>query len=615
MPAIRVLPDNLVNQIAAGEVVERPASALKELLENSLDAGARDIRVELAMGGMRLVRISDDGCGIARAELALALARHATSKIASLHDLEEVASLGFRGEALASIGAVARLALSSRRADDDHGWRIECDGGLLSEPVPASHAAGTIIEVGDLYFNTPARRKFLKTEATEYGHCEETFRRIALARPDVAFTLSHNGRVRWHVKPQSYAERVRAILGEEFYQSTLGLDEAAAGLRLHGFAAQPAYSRAARDTQYFYVNGRFVRDRLLSHALRQAYQDVLHHERQPAYVIALELPPQSVDVNVHPSKIEVRFRDSRAVHQFVLHAVQRALATTTPAHDADRAPEAPRTPVGASSQSTAPATPATATPTSALGPPDTAIRSAPFRTDFTPPTQNRLPLGVAQTTENYQALLQTLRTVPTEPQPADADIPPLGFALAQLAGIYILAQNRAGLVVIDMHAAHERIVYERLKRTLDDGAIAVQQLLVPVAFAADALDVATAEENAEALRTVGFEIAVAGPSALAVRAVPALLRDSDAKRLALDVLREMREFGAERVLAERRNELLATLACHAAVRANRALTIAEMNALLRDMEATERSDQCNHGRPTWFAIPLVELDARFMRGR
>lgn len=613
MPAIRVLPDNLVNQIAAGEVVERPASALKELLENSLDAGARDIRVELALGGMRLVRISDDGCGIARAELALALARHATSKIASLHDLEEVASLGFRGEALASIGAVARVALSSRRADDAHGWRIECDGGLLSEPVPASHAAGTIIEVGDLYFNTPARRKFLKTEATEYGHCEETFRRIALARPDVAFTLTHNGRVRWHVKPQPYAERVRAILGDEFYQSTLGLDETAAGLRLHGCVAQPTYSRAARDTQYFYVNGRFVRDRLLSHALRQAYQDVLHHERQPAYVIALELPPQSVDVNVHPSKIEVRFRDSRAVHQFVLHAVQRALALTTPAHDAERA-EAP-IPAAASVQAIAPATSAASTPGSALSPPDTAMRSAPFRTDFTAPTQNRLPLGVAQTSEDYRALLQALRTVPTEPRPADADIPPLGFALAQLAGVYILAQNSAGLVVIDMHAAHERIVYERLKRTLDAGAIAVQQLLVPLAFAADALDVASAEENAEALRKVGFEIAVAGPCALAVRAVPALLRDSDAKRLALDVLREMREYGAERILAERRNELLATLACHAAVRANRALTIAEMNALLRDMEATERSDQCNHGRPTWFALPLVELDARFMRGR
>lgn len=599
MLAIRVLPDNLVNQIAAGEVVERPASALKELLENSLDAGARDVRVELAMGGMQLVRISDDGCGIDRADLPLALARHATSKIASLHDLEHVASLGFRGEALASIGAVARVTLSSRRADDAHGWRIECEGGLVSDPAPSSQAAGTTIEVGDLYFNTPARRKFLKTEATEYGHCEETFRRIALARPDVAFTLTHNGRVRWHVKPQPYAERVRAILGDEFHQSTLAFDETAAGLRLHGFVAQPAYSRATRDAQYFYVNGRFVRDRLLAHALRQAYQDVLHHERQPAYVIALEIPPEGVDVNVHPSKIEVRFRDSRAVHQFVLHAIQRALSKTTSAYGTDMPPASPGVQVEI----------AAAGPE--LARPAFAHLSQPA---FAPSVQSRLPLGVAQTSENYQSMLKALAT-PAESPAASADIPPLGFALAQLAGVYILAQNRDGLVVVDMHAAHERIVYERLKRTLDEGAIAVQQLLVPVAFAVDALDVATAEENSEALRKVGFEIAVAGPSALAVRSVPALLRDSDAKRLALDVLKEMREYGAERVLDERRNELLATLACHAAVRANRALTIAEMNALLRDMEATERSDQCNHGRPTWFAISLGELDSRFMRGR
>jgi DNA mismatch repair protein MutL len=596
MPAIRVLPDNLVNQIAAGEVVERPASALKELLENSLDAGAHDIRVELAQGGIQLLRVSDDGIGIERGELALALARHATSKIASLQDLERVASLGFRGEALASIGSVARVTLSSRRGDEPHGWRIECEGGLLSEPSPSSQAAGTTLEVGELYFNTPARRKFLKTEATEFGHCEEAFRRIALARPDVAFTLVHNGRVRLH------AERVQALLGEDFFAATLACDESAAGLRLHGFIAQPTYSRATRDAQYFYVNGRFVRDRLLSHAMRQAYQDVLHHERQPAYVLALELDPAGVDVNVHPSKIEVRFRDGRAVHQFIVHAIQRALSRTSPAHAIGIGTEAPNPPAHIA-----------AAPLPAFAPMRDA-QSSPQQT-YTPSAQSRLPLGVAQSNESYRQLLEALKPAASASPNVQEDIPPLGFALAQLAGIYILAQNQAGLVVVDMHAAHERIVYERLKRTLDAGAVAVQQLLVPVAFSADALDVATAEEHADVLRKVGFEIAVAGPSALAVRAVPALLRDSDAKRLALDVLREMREYGAERVLDERRNELLATLACHAAVRANRALTLAEMNALLRDMEATDRADQCNHGRPTWFAVSLNELDSRFMRGR
>ena len=602
MPAIRVLPDNLVNQIAAGEVVERPASALKELLENSLDAGAHDIRVELAQGGAQLLRVSDDGIGIERGELSLALARHATSKIASLLDLERVASLGFRGEALASIGSVARLTLSSRRADEPHGWRIECEGGSLSEPSPSSQAAGTTVEVGELYFNTPARRKFLKTEATEFGHCEEAFRRIALARPDVAFTLVHNGRVRLHAKAQPYAERVQTLLGEDFFAATLACDESAAGLRLHGFIAQPTYSRATRDAQYFYVNGRFVRDRLLSHAMRQAYQDVLHHERQPAYVLALELDPAGVDVNVHPSKIEVRFRDGRAVHQFIVHAIQRALSRTSPAHAIGIGTEAPNPPAYIA-----------AAPLPAFAPMRDAQPSP--QPTYTLPAQSRLPLGVAQSNESYRQLLEALKPAASPSPNAQEDIPPLGFALAQLAGIYILAQNQAGLVVVDMHAAHERIVYERLKRTLDAGAVAVQQLLVPVAFSADALDVATAEEHADVLRKVGFEIAVAGPSALAVRAVPALLRDSDAKRLALDVLREMREYGAERVLDERRNELLATLACHAAVRANRALTLAEMNALLRDMEATDRADQCNHGRPTWFAVSLNELDSRFMRGR
>lgn len=587
MSPIRVLPDTLINQIAAGEVVDRPASALKELLENSLDAGASEIRVELLEGGMRMIRVADNGAGIARDELALALARHATSKIASLIDLERVASLGFRGEALASIASVAKVSIASRRAADAHGWRVECEAALPGEPVPSSQAQGTTIEIGDLYFNTPARRKFLRTEATEYGHCEEAFRRIALARADVSFSLSHNARVRWRLQPQSRGERARQLLGEDFYQATLEIHESAAGLTLRGLIAQPAYSRSTRDVQYFYVNGRYVRDRLLTHALRQAYQDVLHHDRQSAYLLDLILDPMTVDVNVHPTKIEVRFRDSRAVHQFVVHSVAGKLS-------GQRAAQPIIAPPIAESTSTM-----------------TTFSSASY------PLQQQRSLGLssAQSPQLYEAIFSARPPSPNALNQNDSEIPPLGLALAQLAGIYILAQNRAGLVVIDMHAAHERIVYERLKRTFDADAVSVQQLLVPVTFSADSLDVTAAQEHADTLRRVGFEIGIIGPSALAVRAIPALLRDADAKRLAQDVLAELREYGAERVLDERRNELLSTMACHAAVRANRALTLAEMNALLRDMESTERSDQCNHGRPTWFQLPLSEFDAMFMRGR
>ena len=588
MSPIRVLPDTLISQIAAGEVVDRPASALKELLENSLDAGADDIHVELVEGGMRLIRVADNGSGISRGELPLALTRHATSKIASLDDLEQVASLGFRGEALASITSIARVTIASRRGSETHGWRIEAQGALLGEPVPCSQSAGTTIEVADLYFNTPARRKFLKSEATEYGHCEEVFRRIALARSDVALMLTHNSRVRWHLTRQSPEERARQLLGEEFYQATLALEEAAPGVLLRGLVAQPAYSRSTRDAQYVYVNGRYVRDRLLTHALKQAYQDVLHHDRQPAYVLDLVLDPRAVDVNVHPTKIEVRFRDSRAIHQFVVHSVTQQLAARRGVAPSSPGLEGERSPMAA-----------------------TADRAFGYQR----PQQANLGLGVAQSANLYDVLSRAASTAPDDRPALAHEVPPLGFALAQLAGIYILAQNHAGLVVVDMHAAHERIVYERLKRTLDDEAVPVQQLLVPVTFNADTLDVSTVQEHADTLRRVGFEMGVIGPSAIAVRAVPALLRDADAKHLAQDVLSEMREYGAERVLAERRNELLSTMACHAAVRANRALTLAEMNALLRDMEATERADQCNHGRPTWFQLGLTELDAMFMRGR
>lgn len=599
MPSIHLLPELLINQIAAGEVVERPASALKELLENSLDAGATEIGVRLVQGGIKLLQISDNGNGIFRDELPLALARHATSKINSLEDLEQVGSLGFRGEALASIAAVSRLTMTSRKTDEKNAWQIMVENGSLSEPQPAALAAGTSIEVHDLYFNTPARRKFLKTEATEFAHCDDMFKRLALSRPDVAFTLQHNGRAQWALRatPASPQQRIAAILGDEFAQASIFVDEASSGLRLWGLAGLPTYSRGTRDHQYFFVNGRFVRDKLIAHALREAYKDVLHHQHHPAFVLFLEMDPSGVDVNVHPMKIEVRFRDGRAIHQFIYHALNKGLAGSK---------------AGESSV--------------------VAERDIVANRSYVPPvsypTQSRMELGVAQPPAFYQTLFGENKVAsqwhqPYQPQPAMAyaqqqaepEFPPLGFALGQLQGVYILAQNEKGLVVVDMHAAHERVVYEKLKSALDQDAIAAQPLLIPVTFNADKLDVATVEENADTLRELGFEMATLSPTALAVRALPAMLKDADAAQLARDVLKDIREFGASRVLTERRNELLATMACHGSVRANRALTIPEMNALLREMEATERSGQCNHGRPTWFQMSLSELDKMFMRGQ
>jgi DNA mismatch repair protein MutL len=573
MPAIRVLPDSLVSQIAAGEVVERPASALKELLENSIDAGAREISVRLAGGGASLIEVADDGPGIAREDLALALARHATSKIASLEDLERVASLGFRGEALASIAAVSRLVLASRRPQDRHGWSVSASGGAVSEPVPAAVPPGTQVVVRDLYFNTPARRRFLKSPATELAHCEEAFRRIALSRPELAFRLEHEGRTRAKLPAQALHERIGALLGEEFRAGSLALEESSAGLRLYGAVAAPAQAGARREEQYFFVNGRFVRDRLAAHAIRQAYADVLHHERHPAYALFLELDPGRVDVNVHPAKTEVRFRDPRAVHQFLFHAVSRALSAPA-AHAAARTP--------------APAAPASA-------------------------GAHQAAIALAEPLAHYERLFGA---EPARPAPVpESGEAPLGYALAQLAGIYVLAQNRHGLVIVDMHAAHERIVYEKLKAALDAASVPAQPLLVPLEVRASALEVAAASEHAAVLRALGFEVVPDGARALLVRALPAPLADADAASLLREVLRELSEYGAARVLTERRNELLAAMACHAAVRANRSLTVAEMNALLREMEATERSGQCNHGRPTWRQISFAELDRLFMRGR
>ena len=597
---IQLLPDQLISQIAAGEVVERPAAALKELLENSLDAGSTDIQVMLMQGGVKQLRVADNGVGVAKDDLELALTRHATSKIASLEDLESVASLGFRGEALASIASISRTQISSRATDSKHAWRISAEGSDLSALEPAALDAGTVVDVSDLYFNTPARRKFLKTEGTEFGHCEEAFNRIALSRPDVAFMLQHNGRALSRLTVSAPEQRFSAVLGAEFSAESFVVEESAAGLRLWGMAAKPTFNRNSRDTQYVYVNGRFVRDKLIAHAIRQAYQDVLHHDRHPAFVLFLELDPNLVDVNVHPSKTEVRFRDGQAIHRFIFHALHKSLATPTGASNAVSAGHAGYNPFAI---------------------PETVTANYPS-------FQSQMNLSAQARPDFYQTLFGGANSAPTDNSATHVSgfngselqqEYALGFAVAQIHGVYILAQNSLGLVVVDMHAAHERIMYERLKTALDAKSVPMQPLLIAVSFNADRLEVATVQEslnsNDNTMQQLGFDIAVLSPTTLAVRAVPTMLQDADAVTLARDVLRDLREYGASRALTERRNELLGTMACHAAVRANRQLAIPEMNALLRDMEATERSGQCNHGRPTWFQVSMVDLDKMFMRGK
>jgi DNA mismatch repair protein MutL len=616
MPLIHLLPDLLVSQIAAGEVVERPASALKELLENSLDAGSRDIRVDLEEGGIKLIRVADDGAGIDPDDLPLALTRHATSKIASLADLERVVSLGFRGEALASIASVARVTVTSRVQAQGHAWKIGALDGSVSLPEPAALSRGTVVEARDLFFNTPARRKFLKTAATEYGHCDETLRRLALAHQECAFTLTHNGRVARRFPVSDWQTRALEVLGEDFAEAARTLDEGAGPLRLFGLAGLPAYSRAGRDAQYLFVNGRFVRDKLLAHAIREAYRDVLHNERHPAFVLFLELPPEGVDVNVHPAKTEVRFRDGRGVHQFVFHVLERGLGGKlgeTVDAGGEKSPPTPlyeRGGIG-SAQSGRTALAWRQQAISLAGEPASyygMVAEALSRPDAgSPPFHKGGPGGISTTLG--------LSEKPTD-LPADfPTAPPLGHPLAQIAGIYILAENDKGLVVVDMHAAHERILYERLKQALDRKQMASQPLLIPVVFQATPLEMATAEEARAGLDAMGFEIAPVSPTHLAVRVLPAMLKDADAETLAREVLKDIREFGISGAMTSRRDEFLASLACHGAVRANRRLTLPEMNALLRDMEATARADQCNHGRPTWFQLSLAELDRMFMRGK
>ena len=594
---IQQLPDALVNQIAAGEVVERPASVVKELVENALDAGATRVDVDLEEGGIRLIRIRDDGGGLPATELPLAISRHATSKIASLDDLEEVATLGFRGEALPSIASVSRFAMSTRRADDTHGARLEVDGGRVGDVQPQAHPPGTTVEVRDLFYNVPARRRFLRAERTELGHIEEWLRSLALARPGVELRVSHNGRLVRHYRPvrdgAEATRRVAEALGEEFVGQCLAIEHAAAGLRLRGWVGLPTAARSSADQQYFYVYGRAVRDRTVAHAVRQAYADVLFHGRHPAFVLFLECDPRQVDVNVHPAKHEVRFREQRLVHEFIYRTLHEALAST-------RAGTIAPADIGA-------ALPAVAGGGGWSG----------------APAQGGLGLPVREAVAGYAALYgsgglspQPLTAqAPAMPAANESEAPPLGYALAQLHGIFVLAENAQGLILVDMHAAHERITYERLKAARDGEGIRAQPLLVPLALAVSEREADLAEQYADTLAGWGFDLRRTGPQSLGVRSIPTLLADLDPRVLVLDVLADLREHGGSRRLEEARNELLSTLACHTSVRANRRLTLPEMNALLRDMESTERSGQCNHGRPTWVQLTKAELDRLFLRGR
>ena len=589
--AIRILPSQLIDQIAAGEVVERPASVVKELVENSLDAGARSIAVDVENGGASLVRVTDDGCGIARDELPLALSRHATSKIATLDDLESLASMGFRGEALPSIASVSRLTLTSRVAGDEHAWQIGCNGGEVGAPRPAARGQGTTIEVRDLFFNTPARRKFQRSEKTELGHVDAVLRNLALARFDVEFRLTSNGRTVFAlpaaVGREGEERRLAAVCGEDFMQHARYLERAIEGVRLRGWLAAPAFSRSQADMQFTYVNDRFVRDKLLRHAVRLGYQDVLFQARQPAYVLHVALDPRRVDVNAHPAKLEIRFRDSQLVHDFVFRTVEAALASTLDG----------------------------AVDVAAAAPVRGADIGAPLAA-YASPRQEPFELAPASVSD-YLPLYDRLHAKPAAPpsSAAAAAVPPLGFALAQLAGVYVLAHNAAGLIIVDMHAAHERITYERLKAAMATQRLQTQPLLVPIGLEVSAQEADLVEQYSEELAQVGLEVARRGPQQVVVRAVPLLLEGSDVEPLVRDVLSDLADGQGTRRIEALTNELLATMACHAAVRASRRLTIEEMNALLREMERTERSEACNHGRPTWTLVTLEDLDRLFLRGQ
>ena len=589
--AIRELPDELVSQIAAGEVVERPASVVRELVDNALDAGATQVNVRLSAGGVRSIVVEDDGIGIPAAELPLALKRHATSKIGSLLELEQVATMGFRGEALAAVASVAELCITSRSADAPHATRLDARSGEL---VPAARAVGTSVEVRELFFSTPARRKFLKTDATEAAHALEAVRRHALARPDVGFAVWQDGKLVAQWRAASAQQRLRDVLGDEFVAHSRSLQQDIGTLRMHGRVGLPEAARARADHQYVYVNGRYVRDRLIAHGLRSAYEDVLHGARQPAYVLFIGIDPARVDVNVHPTKIEVRFRDARELHQGVRHAAENTLAAT-------------RASAAVSGTAVHAAAPAALTAGRDPFVPPPSWQPAPV-------VQGKLALQTLATL--YAQEPAAPWTVPAPPpDEAAAEELPLGQALAQLGGAYVLAQNALGLVIVDMHAAHERVVYERLKATLGERALQAQPLLIPLSFAATPAEMAAAQQHAQALLDLGLDVSPLSAGTLALRSRPSALPDADLAELVRAVLADLAQLDASRVVQRARDELLATMACHGAVRANRRLSVAEMNALLRQMEATERADQCNHGRPTWTQLSMADLDRFFMRGQ
>lgn len=599
---IHTMPTQLVNQIAAGEVVERPASVVKELLENCLDAQATKIEIDVEQGGIKSIRIRDNGHGIHKDDLILSLSPHATSKIHSIGDLESVSSLGFRGEALPSIASVSRLSLTSRLKDDNEAWQIQSRGGSDFDISPAALNEGTTVEVKDLFFNIPARRKFLRTEKTEFGHLEAVIKKIALSRFDVDITLRHNQRpikqLRAAKDRLQQEKRIAEVFGPAFIEQAVHMDFDMEGMRLWGWIGLPTFSRSQADMQYFYVNGRMVRDKLVTHALRQAYRDVLFHGRHPAYVLFLEIDPASVDVNAHPGKHEVRFRQSRGVHDFLFRAIHKSLAETRPDNDSSHDISHFSQPSPGLSSGHAPV----------------SMPSYQGRSGTNHQSQAALSLGVAEQMQAYQSLLSSA-DANIAVKDEETEYPPMGFARAQLHGIYILAENKQGMVLVDMHAAHERITYERLKQAQSGEGIQAQPLLVPVSVAVSEKEADIAETHHELFTELGFEVDRTAPEALRIRQIPVALANADAEALLRDVLSDLTQHGSSTRIGEAINEVLSTMACHGSIRANRQLTLPEMNALLRDMEVTERSGQCNHGRPTWIQLSIAELDKLFMRGR
>jgi DNA mismatch repair protein MutL len=616
---IHQLNNRLANQIAAGEVVERPASVVKELLENCLDAGATSVTIDLEQGGTKLIRIRDNGTGIHPDDLTLSLSRHATSKIQEVGDLESVDSLGFRGEALASIASVSRLSITSNPEEDTSaGVQAVTKGeNMAAEVTPAPHPRGTTVEVKDLFFNTPARRKFLRTDKTELQKTEEVLRKISLSHPGVSLTLNHNGKVQRQYPSAETTEqkmrRVATVFGKAFVESAIEVESEVAGLRLNGWIADPSYSRSQADQQFFYVNGRIIRDKVVTHAVRQGYRDVLYHGRHPAYVLFLELDPRLVDVNVHPTKHEVRFRESRQVHDFLFRSIHRVLAEVRPETSEQDWSQAQSMQQGVPQSTPQPfnqswggplGSPTEGSPTQGF-PTQGAMRFGESRS-FSSPAQ------VAERTSLYGKLLESPAALPETGQ---EDIPPLGYAIAQLHGIYILAENQQGLIVVDMHAAHERITYERMKTASDSEGIKMQPLLVPIAMAVSQRETEIVEKFSSELLELGLDLRCSSDESIMVRSIPVMLKSDSAETLVRDVLSDLVEYGTTARLQQHRDELLSTMACHGSVRANRRLTIPEMNALLRDMEETERSGQCNHGRPTWTQQTIAELDSLFLRGR